>query len=144
MTLETPTTTLRVVLVGVAIAAAATLILGADNATPQDQESAAAMMESRDATSKPWPMNARGETFGITIENQEADLVRVVATNNRIGYSLATELSGPVPSSPEEALRWQAEQGGRSRFVPVYEADGVTQIGVFEIGGGTQVLEPAP
>jgi hypothetical protein len=91
--------------------------------------------ESAAATSSPWPINARGQTYGIAVGYLEADLVRVVATNNKVGYSLRAELDGPKPSSPEEALRWQAEQAGKSRVVPVYESDGVTQIGVFSIGG---------
>lgn len=93
------------------------------------------VLESTLATSALWPMNSRGQTYGITTDNQEPDLVRVVATNNKVGYSLRTELNGPTPSSPEEALRWQAEQAGKSRVIPVYESDGVTQIGVFRIGG---------
>jgi hypothetical protein len=135
--------TWRVALIGAAIIAGAALIIGAGNTAASDEESALAAMEAQEATSEPWPMNARGQTYGITIDNREADLVRVAATNNRVGYSLSSDLRGPVPRSPEEALRWQAAQGDKSRFVPVYEADGVTQIGVFEIGGGTDLLEPA-
>ena len=93
------------------------------------------VLESITATSSLWPINARGQTYGITVDNQEADLVRVAATNNKVGYSFRTGLNGPTPSSPEEALRWQAEQAGKSRVVPVYESDGATQIGVFSIGG---------
>lgn len=91
--------------------------------------------ESVAATSSLWPINARGQTYGVAVGNAEADLVGAVATNQKVGYALRTELDGPKPSSPEEALRWQAEQADKSRFVPVYESDGVTQIGVFRIGG---------
>jgi len=117
---------------------AAMVIFGAiTSASDGEQKTPASgrALESISATSNLWPMNARGQTYGITVEDREADLVRVVATNNKVGYSFRIELDGPKPSSPEEALRWQAEQAGKSRMVPVYESDGVTQIGVFRIGG---------
>jgi len=91
--------------------------------------------ESVAATSSLWPINARGQTYGVAVGNAEADLMGAVATNQKVGYVDRKELNGPKPSSPEEALRWQAEQAGRSRVIPVYESDGVTQIGVFHIGG---------
>ena len=124
--------------VAVLSAAAVMALVGAGGGVSDGEQQGLAaerVLESTPATSSLWPINARGQTYGITVDNQEADLVRVVATNNKVGYSLGTELNGPTPSSPEEALRWQAEQAGKSRVVPVYESDGVTQIGVFSIGG---------
>ncbi len=57
---------------------------------------------------------------------------------NRVkALRLRTDLEGPQPKTPEEALRKQAEQAGRTRVIPVYKSDGTTKIGVF-------VLEPAP
>ena len=91
---------------------------------------------SQEATSKPWPMNERGQTYGVQIDYQEPDLVSVATTDNRSGYAYRQDLRDPTPSSPEEALRWQAAQGGRPRYIPVYESDGMTEIGVFRIGGG--------
>ncbi|MDP2232440.1 MAG: hypothetical protein Q8K89_02300 [Actinomycetota bacterium] len=128
--------TLSVAAVLGAVAAMALVgTIGGVNDGEQPGPAAGRVPETTTATSSLWPMNARGQTYGITVDNQEADLVRVVATNHKVGYSLRTELNGPTPSSPEEALRWQAEQAGKSRVVPVYESDGVTQIGVFRIGG---------
>ena len=57
----------------------------------------------------------------------------VLATNGNVGYALSTDLAGPEPSTPEEAVEWQAERGSEPRTVPVYESDGITQVGVFEI-----------
>lgn len=96
--------------------------------------------ESEEATSEPWPMNARGQTYGVQIDYQEPDLVRVVATNDRTGYALARDLREPTPRSPEEALRRQAEQEGKVHLIPVYESDGITRIGVFSLRGDA----PAP
>jgi hypothetical protein len=50
-----------------------------------------------------------------------------------VGYALSADLAGPEPTSPEEAVRWQAERGSEPRTIPVYESDGITQVGVFEI-----------
>jgi len=86
-----------------------------------------------------WPMNDSGLTYGAPTETvggyHEPDLIRVTATNGKNGYSLSTDLAGPTPNSPEEAGRWQVEQGGKDRVIPVYESDGATKIGVFRIGG---------
>ena len=84
-----------------------------------------------------WPVNDSGLTYGTPTETvsgyHEPDLIRVTATNGKNGYSLSTDLAGPTPSSPEEAVRWQVEQAGKTTTIPVYQSDGVTQIGAFEI-----------
>ncbi|TLM99271.1 MAG: hypothetical protein FDZ75_00480 [Actinobacteria bacterium] len=116
------------------------LMLGVGRAQPPVHSSDVSL-ESAIATSEPWPINARGQTYGITVDGREPDLVRVAASNNRVGYSSRAELNGPTPSSPEEALRWQAAQAGKVREVPVYQADGVTQIGVFRIGEGVTITQ---
>lgn len=44
-----------------------------------------------------------------------------------------------LPSNPEEALRWQAERTAKypnGWDIPVYESDGVTQIGLFHVPNG--------
>lgn len=117
-------------------AAVLSIVMGGGRSRPQ-MPTRRPPLESAESTSKPWPMNARGQTYGITLNNHEPDLVRVMASNNRLGYSYPADLTGPTPRSPEEALRWQAEQAGKARAVPVYEADGETEVGVFLIGGDT-------
>jgi hypothetical protein len=103
-----------------------------------DASSDARMLVPADPAWNLWPTNERGQTYGTRQETaagvHEPDLMRVLATNGKTGYSLSTDLAGPVPSSPEEALEWQAERGSEPRTIPVYESDGVTQIGVFDIG----------
>lgn len=86
-----------------------------------------------------WPVNARGQTYGsnasVGPEGNEPDLILVEATNGRTGYVLKTDLNGPMPKTPEEALAWQeARKGQPPREIPVYLSDGVTQIGVFLVG----------
>jgi hypothetical protein len=91
------------------------------------------------STSK-WPTNALGLTYGpgpdaLSVQD-EPDLILVTATNGKDGYVLAKDLEGPTPSSPEEALAWQAARAGKARVIPVYQSDGITQIGVFEVQAG--------
>jgi hypothetical protein len=84
----------------------------------------------------PWGVNARGQTFGVENDDGSPDLVAAVATNGRQGYVLNSELLGPQPTSPADALA-QNNAHPNGRDIPVYESDGQTQIGTFHIGGGT-------
>lgn len=92
-----------------------------------------------------WPRNEAGLTYGSAAKakspQDEPDLILAEATNGRIGYVLRTDLEGPTPRSPEEALAWQAARGGKNRVIPVYELDGVTQISVLVETRGVTTLE---
>ena len=94
-------------------------------------------------------VNGNGQTYGGmgSIEG-EPDLVSVMGTapdGTAIGgYAFASDLnaSSPdhpgLPTSPEEALRWQEETQEKypnGWTIPVYTADGKTKIGTFQIGG---------
>jgi len=75
------------------------------------------------------------------------DLIAVVATNGLQGYVHRAELEeadGTAAAreftSPEDAIRWQEERAGKTFTVPVYEADGTTQIGEFVIESGTPAV----
>lgn len=97
------------------------------------------------AASSLYPTNAKGQTYGPDLPMaEEPDLIAATATNGRDGYVLRTDLEGPVPSTPAEALRMQAAAAGNDREIPVYESDGTTQIGVFVIGGGSATEDVAP
>jgi hypothetical protein len=103
---------------------------------------AVAMASTGDAATR-WPRNASGQTYGSGLSarspEDEPDLIRVEATNGKVGYSLRDDLEGPDPKTPEEAVRLQAARSGTSREIPVYLSDGKTEIGVFVIedGGAT-------
>jgi photosystem II stability/assembly factor-like uncharacterized protein len=96
-----------------------------------------------DQATTQWPVNARGQTYGTsalaTSPADEPDLVLAVATNGKVGYILRAEaeaVDGSNVRTPEEALAWQAAHGSETHEIPVYEVDGITQIGVFLIGPG--------
>lgn len=83
------------------------------------------------ATVTEWGVNDRGQTYGVQNASGTPDLVAAMATNGEEGYVFATELTGPQPANPSEAATFQPT----ARTIPVYESDGVTQIGVFTVSG---------
>ncbi|MGN6220578.1 MAG: hypothetical protein ACTHNQ_13835 [Microbacterium sp.] len=90
----------------------------------------------------PWAVNNGGDTYGVINENGEPDLIAVITTDNKPGYVRRDDLNdadGTTAAesftSPEDALRWQEENVGIVHYIPVYESDGETQIGVFQVGG---------
>lgn len=90
-----------------------------------------------------WATNESGQTYGAENPDGTPDLIAVVATNGREGYVHRAELeeaNGTAAAreftSPEDAIRWQEERAGKTFTVPVYEADGTTQIGEFVIESG--------
>jgi hypothetical protein len=130
------------VVVGVAVAimiGSIALASGFDSDRPQ---ASAARPQAPPATLRPatsvYPTNANGQTYGPNLHAtpmvEEPDLMAVVATNGKDGYCLRTDLEGPVPKTPQEALSQQAAQAGKDQVIPVYESDGTTQIGVFISG----------
>lgn len=107
-----------------------------------------------------WPINASGETYGSALDaaspGDEPDLIRALTTDGKIGYIRRTEVdavNGSHVKNPAEALEWmktveaRAASGERT-LVSVYEQDGVTVIGSFEIGPGRSGVrrdgEPRP
>lgn len=86
-----------------------------------------------------WDVNDSGQTYGAENKNGSPDLLRVVATNGRVGYAFAKELNSPggipEPRSRQEALEYMDKTKGKTFETPVYESDGKTQIGVFETRG---------
>lgn len=104
-------------------------------ATPGARWSATLQYVGREPSA--FATNAHGDTYGIEdSEGRTPDLVAVMATNGLQGYAYADTLN-PQPEfdSPDEALAWQQEHAGETWKVPVYESDGTTVIGQFEIGG---------
>lgn len=82
--------------------------------------------------------NVNGETYGYAIQAEtigyEPDLIAATGTNGTDGYVRGTDLEGPIPSSPEEAIAMQSTNG---RYIPLYESDGETVIGEFYISPST-------
>ena len=87
-------------------------------------------------------INAHGLTFGVTgSDHGEPDLIAVEATNGKSGYVYTKDLEDADGTtaqksftSPEDALKWQEANAGRTHTIPVYESNGTTVIGEFQIG----------
>lgn len=84
------------------------------------------------ATVSPWKTNASGQTYGAINLHGTPDLVAVIATDGRQGYVYASQLNPPPPASPAAALAQQAANT-KGEYIPVYESDGTTVIGRFEV-----------
>ena len=92
-----------------------------------------------------WPTNASQQTYGSILEanspEDAPDLVLVATREGEPGYVKRTELdaaTGANVSSPKEAVAWQKTQTARaakaaSTFLDVYDQDGKTVIGKFEV-----------
>lgn len=95
------------------------------------------------AATPEYPINATGQTYGSLNDSvppeDEPDLILVQATNGNEGYVLRETLdqvTGANVSSPEEAIAWQQHQEAAAWdriTIPVFESDGVRQIGFFEV-----------
>ena len=83
-----------------------------------------------------WGLTLDGETYGeAKPDGRTPDLIAVIGTAPDggfvNGYAHVDALTGPLPTTPEEAATWDPYP----REVPVYAPDGVTQLGVFTVVG---------
>lgn len=81
-----------------------------------------------------WAINDNGDTYGMPNDEGEPDLIKVFATNGKLGYAYSKDLQGPEINTPEEALEFMESVKGTTLMVPVYESDGETVIGEFQAG----------
>lgn len=84
-----------------------------------------------------YPKNEAGQTYGsglyATSPDTEPDLIKAYGVDGTHGYVLAVDLHGEMPKTPEEALDQQSKRAGRVREIPLYDVDGKTVIGVFNV-----------
>ncbi len=83
--------------------------------------------------------NAAGETYGtllnVTVPGTEPDLVKALGVDGiTMGYVRWSDLNGPEPKTLAEAAN-QSKYAATKR-IPLYESDGKTIIGEFEMGPG--------
>lgn len=127
----------RVVVVAALIVGLAIGVVGGSIALAKNSDNPSA---STSLAVTDYPKNAQGLTYGsdsyAKSPQDEPDLILATATNGKEGYVLRTDLEEPMPASPQEALKQQAARAGKDRVIPVYESDGITQIGVFTVGLG--------
>jgi hypothetical protein len=127
-----------VVIAAAASVAVAALVGGAALAGAFSSDSPSHWPEPPLSAESAYPTNAAGQTYGeLRLGLMEPpDLVSVMATNGKVGYYYWKDLGGGArPSTPEEVAA-DNKHNLRGFTLPVYESDGVTQIGVFRAGGG--------
>lgn len=137
-----------VALVGavVVIVAGANLALGSGATQSNEAAKATATVTpvANGTQTTQWPRNAAGYTYGSAALAKsywdEPDLIGAEATNGNAGYAFKKDLENPIPVPGPELDAFVA-RGAWTEKVPVYDADGVTQIGVFVVWRGAM---PAP
>ena len=98
---------------------------------------------------RPYQVNENGQTYGgldpfSTIPQESPQLVAAIGLDGTEGYVYAEDLDGDQPKNPDEALvymenlRQRAAEAARSneeysRYIPLYDSDGITVIGEFGI-----------
>lgn len=90
-------------------------------------------------TSAPYPVNAKGLTYGSIVNSKrglEPDLVSAIGTDGTLGFVMTTDLYPAPPKSAKEALALNSRP---SRDVPLYDKDGINVIGSFRIESGETV-----
>lgn len=105
--------------------------------------SASNMVNRSFAPAPIYQTNASGETYGslsnASAVGSEPDLIKALGVDGKtIGYIRNTDLNraSDLPKTPQEALAIQAKQSGPRR-IPLYDVDGKTIIGEYEIEPGT-------
>lgn len=96
-----------------------------------------------------YPLNVKNETYGSSAdaisEDTEPDLVLVQLADGTVGYVRNKDLTGEVPSNPEEAVAMQIEKENRiqgaeglkvGRTINVYDVNGEIVLGEFFISDG--------
>ncbi len=97
-----------------------------------------------------FPKNENGQTYGsgldATSPDTEPDLIKAYGVDGTIGYVRSVDLRGELPKTPDEAAALTKQRIAEGvRQIPLYDVDGKTVIGKFNVGGGhvTVVERPA-
>ena len=86
-----------------------------------------------------FPVNKNGETYGsiadVTVTGQEPDLILAKGVDGTDGYIKSKDLNKDQPKTPEEAAAYMKKsENSTSESIPLYDVDGKTVIGKYQIG----------
>lgn len=131
----------------ISLVLALALIVGVTTAfaTSASENEGAGILTS--ASEIEYPINDNGQTYGSAAlaqnYDERPDLIAAVGCDGQEGYIYKTDLESGIPKTPAEALAQQqqyeamaiASEGERVvvRSIPLYDADGKTVIGKYEI-----------
>jgi hypothetical protein len=102
-------------------------------------------VDARTSAASVYQKNEAGQTYGseklATSFETEPDLIAAVGTNGAKGYVKVTDLYGELPKTPQEAVSKQKLRKSKAaRRISLYEKDGTTVIGEFELSSGNATL----
>lgn len=86
-----------------------------------------------------FPKNENGLTYGSALEatslDTEPDLILAYGVDGTLGYVRSIDLNDDIPKTPEEAIAIQKQyiDAGVVRQIPLYDVDGKTVIGKFNV-----------
>lgn len=85
-----------------------------------------------------YPKNKSGQTYGSELyassPDKAPDLISAVAVDGTSGYVRSVDLNEVMPKTPEEAIARQNKRKiGDVRKISVYDVDGKTVIGTFNV-----------
>lgn len=81
-----------------------------------------------------YQVNPSGQTYGKFVDpSVEPDLISAIGIDGKNGYVLSSDLIGSDPATPEEAVKHQMEKEKGNQRIPLYDKDGKTVIGQFEL-----------
>lgn len=91
--------------------------------------------------------NENGQTYGSSLnarpQDKQPDLISAVGVDGKSGYVRSSDLFGTMPKTPEEALAQQRQRKvGEVRKIPLYDAEGKTVIGEFNVVNTQAVEKP--
>lgn len=127
---------------GKKIAVGGALVVGLALGTVVSGVGAAKLLPQVSPTRAPhiFPKNVNGETYGselaATSPSDMPDLVKAVGVGGILGYVRFSDLNGPQPKTPAQAIElMKKRKPGAVRQIPLYAQNGTTVIGVFDVGG---------
>ncbi len=88
-----------------------------------------------------FPKNEQGQTYGFDIDasspENRPDLIAAEAVDGTRGYVKRTDVEGPLPKTPEEAVAITKKNMAKGeKKIPLYAEDGTTIVGWFTVGKG--------
>lgn len=122
---------------GLAAALAALALGGAALAGAFDAQAPSPLPSPPLPAKSAYPVNTNGQTYGaMQLSLYEVpDLIAVQATNGKTGYCLKGDLMPSHTTSQPDEIAEENERSLEGYTIPVYESDGFTQVGVFQVGG---------
>jgi hypothetical protein len=125
---------IKILTIGVALVAG--LIAGSLSFGPVSSIANFSHSDQKSSTAPEYKVNDSGQTYGsnmyATSPEEEPDLIQARGIDGTRGYVKYEDLNGEEPKTPEEATAYM-EAKQKNKKIPLYDIDGKTVIGEFQI-----------